>query len=133
MKDSRIIIGTVFVILISLPVLAKDKKDTSNIFDAPADKVYNAVYRYAQHHGTIKYSSDKHMTISAVIYIPGGHWSYRKDFDCTISVEPSEGNKSVVDIVGVAKSKHTTVSDVFGKGPGAKVIDGIRKELEQQK
>jgi hypothetical protein len=71
--------------------------------------------------------------VSAVIYIPGGKWSYRKDFDCTISVEPSEGNKSVVDIVGLAKSKQATVSDVFGKGPAAKVIDGIRKELEQRK
>jgi hypothetical protein len=73
------------------------------------------------------------MTVSAVIYIPGGKWRYRKDFDCTISVEPSEGNKSVVDIVGLVKTKHATIRDVFGNGPAGKVIDGIRKELERQK
>ena len=133
MTATRFSVWMAAAFLLAAPAMAKHKKDTSNIFDAPPNKVYEAVYRYAQHHGTIKYSSDKHMTISAVIYIPGGHWSYRKDFDCTISVEPSEGNKSVVDIVGVAKSKHTSVRDVFGKGPVAKVIDGIRKELEQQK
>jgi len=133
MRNPRYRIWIVAAFLLAVPAIAKQNKEASNVFDAPADRVYDAVYRYAQHHGTIKYSSDKHRTISAVIYIPGGHWSYRKDFDCTISVETSEGNKSVVDIVGVAKSKHASVSDVFGKGPVAKVIDGIRKELEQQK
>jgi hypothetical protein len=133
MKNSQIKILIALVLLIPVVAAAKQKKETSIVFDAPADRLYGAVYKYAQHHGTLKYSSDKHMAVSTAIHIPEGKWSYRKDFDCTISAEPSEDNKSVVDIVGLPKTKHTTVNDVFRKGPAAKVIDGIRKELEQQK
>ncbi len=85
---------------------AKDKKTTSNEFDAPAARVFDAVYRYAQHHGTIKWSDEKRFTLSGSMSIPGGNWDWRKDFDCTISVEPSkDGRKSIVDVVGTFPAK----------------------------
>lgn len=112
---------------------AKEKVSTdfSNVFDAAPERVYEAVYRYAQHHGTIKYSDDKHMTVTATIYIPGGKWSYRKDYECTISVQALAANKSEVDVVGLSKTYRTTVSDLKKKNaPPVKVIEGIREELE---
>ena len=121
------------LLLLACPLAAKGKRQVDNVFDAEPAKVYEAVYKYAQHHGTIRFADDKHMTVSAVIYIPGGKWSYRKDYDCTISVEPAEGGKSIVNVVGLAKTKQATMSDVFGKSPAAKVVEGIREEFERSK
>jgi hypothetical protein len=59
MKNSQINILIALALLIPVAAAAKQKKETSNVFDAPADRAYDAAYKYAQHHGTIKYSSDK--------------------------------------------------------------------------
>jgi hypothetical protein len=110
---------------------AKDKGTTSNEFDAPAARVYDAVYRYAQHHGTIKWSDEKRFTLSGSMSIAGGKWDWRKDFDCTISVEASkDGEKSVVDVVGTFPAKQQSLVGAFGEGPAVKVLKGIREEFD---
>lgn len=125
------------LVVVPAPLGAKQKKqDTTvtNVFDAAPEKVYDAVYRYAQHNGTIKYSDDKRMTLTATIYIPGGKWSYRKDYDCTISVEPHGKDQAEVDVIGTYTTRQTTLSDLRKKNsPAVKVIEGIRAELDQGK
>ena len=54
MKHSRLRAWVAVAFLIALPLAAKDEKEVSNVFDAPPDKVYEAVYKYAQHHGMIQ-------------------------------------------------------------------------------
>ena len=89
-----IAVSLVALIALVLPQLAKAKKaGANNKFDAPAAQVYDAVYRYAQHNGTIKWADEKRLTLSGVIFVPGGKWDWQKNFDCTISVEPSDGGK----------------------------------------
>jgi hypothetical protein len=137
MNRSRALLSLAVAFLVAVPLAAKDKKkekkEFSNVFDAAPAKVYDAAYKYAQHHGKIQYSDDKHMTVTATIYIPGGKWSYRKDYDCTISVEPMDGGKSVVNVVGVSTTKRATVGDIFGKSVAEEVVDGIREELVGKK
>jgi hypothetical protein len=136
MRHLNVLVYVAVALFLAGPLYAKEKEteDFSNVFNVLPDKVYEAAYRYAQHHGTIKYSDDKHMTITATIYIPGGKWSYRKDYECTISVQPSGTGKSTVDIVGLAKTSQTTFSDLRKKNaPSIKVLEGIREELERSK
>jgi hypothetical protein len=131
MRHLNVLVYVAVALLVAGALYAKEKetKDFNNVFDAAPEKVYEAAYRYAQHHGTIKYSDDKHMTVTATIYIPGGNWSYRKDYECTISVEPSGADKSTVDIVGVSEGR-TSFSDLRKKNsPPFKVLEGIRQEL----
>lgn len=91
---SRITIVVMSVLsLIPLPLFAKNKK-VSNVFDAAPPEVYDAVYRYVQRHGTIKWADEKRSTLNAVIFVPGGNWDWQKNFDCTISVEPVEGGRN---------------------------------------
>lgn len=42
---------------------------TAELF-APPSAIYDAVCKFAQLHGTNKYSDDKHMTITATIFYP---------------------------------------------------------------
>jgi hypothetical protein len=81
----------------------------------PGDiRVYDAVYRYAQHHGTIKWTDEKRFTLSGSMSIPGGNWDHRKDFDCTISVEASkDGRKSVVDVVETFPARQQSLAGMF--------------------
>lgn len=136
MKQVQTIAWLAVIFLASMPAIAKDQKqkDVSDVFDAAPAKVYDAAYKYAQHHGVIKYSDDKHMTITVLVHIPGGGWSYAKDYDCTISVEALEQNKSQVHVVGQYTTKQTTFSDLRKKNsPAVKVVEGIREQFDQSK
>jgi len=120
----------VLVLANGLALSAKDNK-VSNEFNAPAASVYDAVYRYAQHHGTIKWADEKRFTLSGSMSVPGGNWDYRKDFDCTISVEAREGGKkSVVDVVGTYPRNQQSLVGAFREGPERKVLRAIREEFD---
>ncbi len=111
---------------------AKDKKKVSNLFDAPPATVFDSVYRYAQHNGTIKFVDDKRFTLSGVIIVPGGGFDIQKQFDCTISVEPTEGGaKSLVDVVGTFPAKQQSLIGSLGEGPAVKVLKAIRDEFDK--
>ena len=117
--------------LIALPLFAKNKK-VSNVFDAAPSQVYDAAYRFAQRHGTIKWADEKRFTLNGVIFVPGGKWDWQKNFDCTISVEPIEGGKkSVVDVVGSYPAKQQSLVGAFGEGPAVKVVRAIREEFDR--
>src|SRR5712692_6626456 len=131
---ARRTVVSLFVILMigSVPLAAKGKKSVSDEFDASATQVYDAVYRYAQHNGTIKWADEKRMTLSGVIFVPGGRWDWQKHFDCTISVEPTDGGKkSLVDIVGTYPASQQSLVGAFREGPATKVLRGIREEFDK--
>jgi hypothetical protein len=65
-------LATLTILLFASTSPAKDKKKVSNLFDAPPAKVFDSVYRYAQHNGTIKLVDEKRFTLSGVIIVPGG-------------------------------------------------------------
>ena len=130
-RRAMIALPAVLLVLTSLAVGAKDKSKVSNVFDAPPGQLFNAIYRYAQHNGTIKWSDESRFTLSGVMFVPGGHWDWQKHFDCTISVEPlDQGQKSAVDVVGTFPSKQQSLVGAFGEGPAVKVLRGIRAEFD---
>lgn len=109
---------------------AKDR--VSNVFDAPAEEVFEIVYRYFQHHGTIKFSDDKHQTLSGVIFLGGGKWDYTKAFDCTVSVEELENGRSAVNVIGTYPSQQRSLIGMFKEGPYVRVLRGIREDFERR-
>jgi hypothetical protein len=116
---------------LSMPLVAKDK--VTNVFDAPPARVYDAVYRYAQRHGKIKWADEKRFTLNGVVFVPGGNWDMKKDFDCTISVEATEdGKKSIVDVVGTFPAEQQSLVGSFGAGPAVKVLKAIREEFDRE-
>src|SRR6266478_840329 len=125
-------LATLTILLFASTSPAKDKKKVSNLFDAPPAKVFDSVYRYAQHNGTIKLVDEKRFTLSGVIIVPGGGFDMRKQFDCTISVEPTEGGtKSLVDVVGTFPAKQQSLIGSMGEGPAVKVLKAIRDEFDR--
>jgi hypothetical protein len=117
--------------VVAVPLIAKSK--VSNVFDAPPARVYDSVYRYAQRHGKIKWADEKRFTLNGVVFVPGGNWDMKKDFDCTISVEATEdGKKSIVDVVGTFPAKQQSLVGSFGAGPAVKVLKAIREEFDRE-
>jgi len=74
------VVSLVALLALTMPQPAKAKKAAaSNKFDAPAVQVYDAVYRYAQHNGTIKWADEKRLTLTGVIFVPGGKWDIARN------------------------------------------------------
>ena len=87
------------------------------------------VKRYVVHHGVIKYSDDKHMTISTMIRLKTTRTTYAKDYECTISVESTKDNKASVEIVGYASGQSSLFDMKKKNSPAYKVLEGIHAEL----
>lgn len=133
MKRFLVVILAMFCFTLTLAAKEKKQDVTNEPFDATAAQVYEAAYKYVQHNGVIKYSDDKHMTITAMIHLRGGNWGYAKDFECTISVESTKDNKASVEIVGYATGR-SSLSDMKKKNaPAYKVLEGIHAEFDSTK
>src|ERR1019366_9554124 len=127
MPYKAVVAGMFFAV--AVPLIAKSK--VSNVFDAPPASVYDAVYRYAQRHGKIKWADEKRFTLYAEVFVPGGNWDWEKHFDCTISVEATEdGRKAIVDVVGTFPANQLSLVGRFREGPAAKVLKAIREEFD---
>jgi hypothetical protein len=56
----------------------------------------------------------------------------QKQFDCTISVEPTEGGtKSLVDVVGTFPANQQSLIGSMGEGPAVRVLKAIREEFDR--
>jgi len=125
-------LATLAILLFASTSPAKDKKKVSNLFDAPPPQVFDSVYRYAQHNGTIKLVDERRFTLSGVIIVPGGGFDMQKQFDCTISVEPTgDGTKSLVNVIGTFPAKQQSLIGSMGEGPAVKVLKAIRDEFDR--
>ena len=127
---SRTFASVLLLVIVSAVSVSAKKPPVSNEFDGPPSVVFDAVYRYAQHHGTIKWSDEKRFTLSGSMSVPGGNWDWRKDFDCTISVEGLSASRSAVSVVGTFPANQQSLVGAFREGPAVKILKGIRQEFD---
>ncbi|HEV2424668.1 MAG TPA: hypothetical protein VGZ29_07570 [Terriglobia bacterium] len=120
------------MILITMTaVLEARNKKVDTTFDSAPETTFDAVYRYVQHNGRITLMDEKRYTITAVIFLRATKTTWRKDYDCTISVEPVEGGKSAVNIVGTYPRAQTSLIGMYKVHPAETVLQGIREEWDK--
>jgi hypothetical protein len=105
-----------------MPQLAKAKPKTK-VFNAPAERVFEAAHKVAREHHRISYVDEKRMTLQFHTGTSMSSWG----FDCNASVEPIGNGKARLTI-----NVQKTEKQLFAWGGGGRTADKFFKWVAEE-